>query len=124
MEKASWNTLQTTLFEPFEILRHSNQQSYSKERENRESGRELRIWLPLPSHIPEERPVGSQTVSREQRSAERISNPNLAVSQNRRIANKGSDFTGLLGMQRLNPKPTGSAGDNANPCDSYPRKVL
>jgi hypothetical protein len=36
---------------------------------------------------------------------------------------KGSDFTGLLGMQRLNPKPTGCAGDNANPCDSYPRQL-
>ena len=36
----------TTLFEPFEILRHSNQESYRKEKENSGSGRELGIWLP------------------------------------------------------------------------------
>jgi hypothetical protein len=35
-----------SLFEPFEILRHSNQESCRKEKEHGESGRELRIWLP------------------------------------------------------------------------------
>jgi hypothetical protein len=47
MEKASWKdgTLQTTLFEPFQILLHSNQESDRKEKENAGSGRELGIWL-------------------------------------------------------------------------------
>jgi hypothetical protein len=37
VEKAAWkdSTLQTALFEPFEILRHSNQESSRKEGENR-----------------------------------------------------------------------------------------
>ena len=37
MEKAAWKHggLRTALFEPFEILRHSNQESYRKEMENR-----------------------------------------------------------------------------------------
>jgi len=34
------------LSEPFEILRHSNQESYRKEKENAGSGRDLEIWLP------------------------------------------------------------------------------
>ena len=38
--------LQTALFEPFEILRHSNQESSRKEKERAGSGRELGIWLP------------------------------------------------------------------------------
>ncbi len=48
VEKASWRdgTLQTALFEPFEILRHSNQESYRKEKEKAGSGREFGIWLP------------------------------------------------------------------------------
>ena len=48
IEKASWKegSLQTALFEPFEILRHSNQESYRKEKENVGSGRDLGIWLP------------------------------------------------------------------------------
>lgn len=48
VEKAAWRdgALQTALFEPFEILRHSNQQSSRKETENVGSGRELGIWLP------------------------------------------------------------------------------
>jgi len=48
VQKASWQngTLQTALFEPFEILRHSNQESYRNEKENAGSGRELGIWLP------------------------------------------------------------------------------
>jgi hypothetical protein len=48
LEKAAWQDgeLRTTLFEPFEILRHSNRESYRKEKENRGSGRVLDIWLP------------------------------------------------------------------------------
>ena len=48
VEKATWRggTLQTALFEPFEILRHSNQESYRKEKENTGSGGEMEIWLP------------------------------------------------------------------------------
>jgi site-specific DNA recombinase len=48
VEKAAWQdgTLRTTLFEPFEILRHSNQESYRKEKENGGSGRDMEIWLP------------------------------------------------------------------------------
>jgi hypothetical protein len=48
IEKAAWQngTLRTTLFEPFEMLRHSNQESYRKEKENGGSGSNLRIWLP------------------------------------------------------------------------------
>jgi site-specific DNA recombinase len=47
MEKAAWKdgTLRTTLFEPFEILRHSNRESSRKENENSGSGRDLKIWL-------------------------------------------------------------------------------
>ena len=45
VEKAAWKggTLRTALFEPFEIFRHSNQESSRKE--NVGSGRELGIWL-------------------------------------------------------------------------------
>jgi site-specific DNA recombinase len=48
VEKAAWKdgTLQTNLFEPFEILRHSNRESYRKEKEKAGSGRDLEIWLP------------------------------------------------------------------------------
>ena len=48
VEKAAWQdgALRTTLFEPLEILRHSNQESYRKEKEKAGSGRELGIWLP------------------------------------------------------------------------------
>jgi site-specific DNA recombinase len=47
VEKAAWKdgTLQTALFEPFKILRHSNQQSSRKEKENGGSGRDVEIWL-------------------------------------------------------------------------------
>jgi site-specific DNA recombinase len=47
VEKAAWKdgTLQTNLFEPFEILRHSNRESYRKEKEKAGSGRDLEIWL-------------------------------------------------------------------------------
>jgi site-specific DNA recombinase len=47
VEKAAWQDgqLRTTLFEPFEVLRRSNQESYRKEREKAGSGRELGIWL-------------------------------------------------------------------------------
>jgi hypothetical protein len=43
---APWKdaALQTTLFEPFEILRHSNQESRRKENENAGSGRDSGIW--------------------------------------------------------------------------------
>ena len=37
--------LRTTLFEPFEILRHSNRESLRKEKENGGSGRDLEVWL-------------------------------------------------------------------------------
>lgn len=48
IEKAAWkdSQLQTTLFEPFEILRHSNQESCRKENENSGSGCDSKIWLP------------------------------------------------------------------------------
>jgi len=47
VEKATWKNgaLQTALFEPFQILRHSNQESYRKEKEKAGSGRDLGIWL-------------------------------------------------------------------------------
>jgi site-specific DNA recombinase len=47
VEKAAWKdgTLRTTLFEPFEILRHSNRESYRNEKENAGAGRSLGIWL-------------------------------------------------------------------------------
>jgi site-specific DNA recombinase len=48
VEKAAWQggALRTSLFEPFEILRHSNQETCRKEKENGGSGRDLGIWLP------------------------------------------------------------------------------
>jgi len=48
VEKATWKDglLQTGLFEPFEILRHSNQETHRKENENGGSGRDSAIWLP------------------------------------------------------------------------------
>lgn len=48
VEKAAWKdgALLTNLFEPFEILRHSNRESYRKEKEKAGSGRALEIWLP------------------------------------------------------------------------------
>jgi DNA invertase Pin-like site-specific DNA recombinase len=51
VEKASWKdaSLQIALFEPFENLRHSNQESSRKEREKTGSGRELGIWHPEPN---------------------------------------------------------------------------
>jgi hypothetical protein len=47
VEKAAWQDrrLRTTLFEPFEILRHSNQESNRKEKEIAGSGRDSAIWL-------------------------------------------------------------------------------
>jgi DNA invertase Pin-like site-specific DNA recombinase len=44
---ASWKNggLRIALFEPFEILRHSNQESHRKEMEKAGSGRELAVWL-------------------------------------------------------------------------------
>ncbi len=48
VENATWQdgTLRANLFEPFEILRHSNRESLRKEKENGGSGRNLGIWLP------------------------------------------------------------------------------
>jgi site-specific DNA recombinase len=48
VERAAWQdgALRTTLFEPFEILRHSNQESHRKEKEIVGSGQDLEIWLP------------------------------------------------------------------------------
>jgi site-specific DNA recombinase len=48
VEKAAWKggMLETTLFEPFEILRHSNRESRRKENENNGSGRDSKVWLP------------------------------------------------------------------------------
>ena len=48
VEKASWQygALQTTLFEPFEILRRSNSESLRKEKENGGPMTEMEIWLP------------------------------------------------------------------------------
>jgi hypothetical protein len=47
VEKAAWQngTLRTTLFEPFEILRHSNRESLRKENEIDGSGRDMEVWL-------------------------------------------------------------------------------
>ena len=47
VKTANWRdgALRTTLFEPFEILRHSNQESSTKEREKTGSGQDLGIWL-------------------------------------------------------------------------------
>jgi site-specific DNA recombinase len=47
VQKAAWKdgTLQAALFEPFEILRHSNQESYRKEKEKAGSGHDMEIWL-------------------------------------------------------------------------------
>jgi hypothetical protein len=48
--KAAWSngTLQPTLFEPFQTLRHSNRESSTKEKGNPGSGLDLGIWLPGP----------------------------------------------------------------------------
>ena len=48
IQKAEWKDgeLRLKLFEPFEILRHSNQQSCTKEKEIAGSGQDLEIWLP------------------------------------------------------------------------------
>lgn len=47
IKNAAWQEgkLRTTLFEPFELLRHSNRESHRKEREMTGSGRDLGIWL-------------------------------------------------------------------------------
>jgi len=48
IKNASWQQgrLRTTLFEPFEILRHSNLESSRKEKELTGAGRDFEIWLP------------------------------------------------------------------------------
>jgi site-specific DNA recombinase len=47
VKHAAWQggTLRTTLFEPFEILRHSNRESDRKEKQIPGSGQDLGIWL-------------------------------------------------------------------------------
>jgi site-specific DNA recombinase len=47
VEKSTWQggALRATLFEPFEILRHSNQESHRKEKEIAGSGKDSEIWL-------------------------------------------------------------------------------
>jgi len=47
VEKAAWRdrTLRTMLFEPFEILRHSNRESNRKEKDLAGSGQDFGIWL-------------------------------------------------------------------------------
>ncbi len=47
IRNATWRggELRTSLFEPFEILRCSNQESHRKEREIKGSGRDIGIWL-------------------------------------------------------------------------------
>jgi DNA invertase Pin-like site-specific DNA recombinase len=47
VQKADWKdgALHTILFEPFQILRHSNQESYRKEKEKAGPVSELGIWL-------------------------------------------------------------------------------
>jgi hypothetical protein len=48
VEKAAWHhgELQTTLFEPFEVLRRSNHESYRNEKEIGGSATDLKEWLP------------------------------------------------------------------------------
>ena len=47
VEKSAWRDgmLHATLFEPFEMLRHSNQESYRKEKEIAGSAKDSEIWL-------------------------------------------------------------------------------
>jgi site-specific DNA recombinase len=58
VEKSTWKegALQTALFEPFEILRHSNHESHRKENETLGSGRDLEIWLR--KQVSNFRPIG------------------------------------------------------------------
>jgi hypothetical protein len=48
VKQAIWQdgALRTTLFEPFEVLRHSNQESHKREKEFGGSGGDIEIWLP------------------------------------------------------------------------------
>ncbi len=48
IKNAIWQEgeLRTSLFEPFEILRHSNRESHRKERKINGSGQNFGIWLP------------------------------------------------------------------------------
>ena len=47
IQRAAWRegALHTKLFEPFEILRHSNQESIRKEKELGGAGHDFKIWL-------------------------------------------------------------------------------
>jgi len=47
VEKSAWQDgVHTTLLEPFEMLRRSNQESNRKETEIDGSGKDSEIWLP------------------------------------------------------------------------------
>jgi hypothetical protein len=50
VEKAAWKggPLEMTLFEPFELLRHSNQESYGRQKEKGSSDSGKEIWLLKP----------------------------------------------------------------------------
>ncbi len=65
LENAAWKDgeLRTTLFEPFEILRHSNRESYRKEKENSGSARNLEIWLRKCGEVRADSPERPQMVS-------------------------------------------------------------
>lgn len=47
VKNATWQAgeLRTTLFEPFDILRHSNRETYRKESQKNGSGQDFEIWL-------------------------------------------------------------------------------
>jgi len=55
IEKATWKdgALETALFEPFEILRRSNQESSRKQKENAWSGRVSEILAPRHGFEPQ-----------------------------------------------------------------------
>jgi site-specific DNA recombinase len=62
MERAAWkgNMLETTLFEPFEIMRHSNRESRRKENKISGSGRDMEVWLPKTDIYPNTRMENSR----------------------------------------------------------------
>jgi site-specific DNA recombinase len=75
VEKAGWKggALQTALFEPFEILRRSNLESYRKEKEIAGSGRELGIWLPaFPVTNPSPETESNEDANRWQKGGKRV----------------------------------------------------
>lgn len=54
IKQATWQNgeLRAMLFEPFEIMRHSNHESNRKQREIAGSGQDLGIWLPTLDTFP------------------------------------------------------------------------